>query len=84
MPAWFNPRDVNILYEARIYAAPGSGDVSWSMQNLSSETLVTEGTVTTDLPMLNTLLAPQVWINSGSDGGKVAVDIATQYIETDM
>lgn len=84
LPDWLNPRDTSILYEARIYSAPGSGIVSWSLQDLSSEELVVEDTVETDLPPMGTLFAPQVWINNGYSGGQVGIDIATQYIETDF
>lgn len=84
IPSFLNPKNSSILFIARLFSAPGSGTCSYSLQDASSETLLAEGTITTDLPPIGTLFAPQLWINNGTSGGVASIDIATQYIETDI
>jgi hypothetical protein len=70
------------LYEVRFYCASYSDRIGISVERLNTGHIA-EATLTTDLPDPSTLLSPQVWVNNGAAAAAVAVDVVSQYIETD-
>ncbi len=82
----FPPRgisDVNaVLFEARIYSDAGSGSIGYSLEVIGGS--LAEGTVSTNLPSSSTLLSPYVWTNNGVTALAAAIDLLSQYIETDF
>lgn len=69
------------LLEIRIYCAPNSTTVYYSMEILGGGSYF-EGSTNADLPV-NTLLSPQIWTNNGTTGNSVGIDIVYQYLETE-
>lgn len=77
----FPPRDLSVtLFEARIYA-PTNGSVYYSLEAAGGS--LAEGTVTTNIPSVTTLLSPQMWTNNGTTASAVGIDIVSQYMESD-
>ncbi len=70
------------LYEARFFCAPKSDRFGVSLERLNTGH-VAEAVLTADLPDAGTLLSPQIWINNGAAAAAVAIDVVSQYIETD-
>lgn len=70
------------LYEARFFCAPNGDRIGVSLERLNTGHLA-EAVLTTDLPAAGTLLSPQIWINNGAAAAAVAIDVVSQYIETD-
>ncbi len=71
------------FYEARIFAASGAGNaIFWSMQRVN-DGIVSQGSVTTNLPAVGTLLAPQLWYNNGTTAAQAGIAIQSIYVETD-
>jgi hypothetical protein len=70
------------VYEFRMFASPGGTSVGWYIENLGTG-VAREGTITTDLPVNTTLLAPHVWRHNGGTALAVGIDVISLYIETD-
>jgi hypothetical protein len=70
------------LYEARFFCAPNGDRIGVSVERLNTGH-VAEATLTADLPDAGTLLGLQIWLNNGAAAASVALDIVSQYIETD-
>lgn len=72
------------LYEFRIFCAPFSTSMSWSVTRLNTGHYI-EGTISAldNLPTNNGFMAPQIWVNNGTTASAVAIDVISQYIETD-
>lgn len=79
--ASFPATTATVVYEARIFCAPNGGTIFYSLQRLDSAALV-EGSAAADIPANTVLLAPQIWMNSPA-AAAVAIDVVSQYIETD-
>lgn len=71
------------VYEIRLFCAPNTTEIFWSIERLDTSFFAT-GSVTTNIPTNTTLLSPQVWINNGSTASAVAIDVVSQYMETDL
>jgi hypothetical protein len=69
------------FYEVRMFCAPNTTTVYYSIENTSTSTIV-EGSVNSNLPAITTLLGTQIWVNNGTTGTAAAIDVQTQYIET--
>ncbi len=76
-----NTQEVD-LYEVRFFCAPNADRIGVSLERLNTGH-VAEATLTTDLPDAGTLLGPQIWISNGTGAAAVAIDVVSQYIETD-
>ncbi|MDQ4136161.1 MAG: DUF2793 domain-containing protein, partial [Pseudomonadota bacterium] len=76
-----NTQEVD-LYEVRFFCAPNADRIGVSLERLNTGH-VAEATLTTDLPDAGTLLGPQIWISNGTAAAAVAIDVVSQYIETD-
>lgn len=72
------------LYEARLFAIPGSNTTNWSVTRLNTGHYA-EGSYTDNTGYIGpaALGSPQIWINNGSTASAVSVDVISQYIETD-
>lgn len=70
------------MYDFRLFCPPNASSVFWSVTRLNTGH-VAEGEITTDLPSNTTLLSPQVAVCNGATAAAVAVDVVSQYIETD-
>jgi hypothetical protein len=79
----FSPTTAGTMFEIRIYSPAGTAIVYYSIEALGGGSFY-EGNTTTNIPATGTLLAPQIWTNNGSFGAVVAIDVVTQYIESDM
>lgn len=69
------------LLEIRIYCAPNSTTVYYSMEILGGGSYF-EGSTNADLPV-NILLSPQIWTNNGTTGNPVGIVVVYQYLETE-
>ena len=79
----FPPRNSTVnMYEVCIYCASNSTTIYYSMQELNPGGVLVEGSVTTDIPSSTTLLSPQIWTNNGTTALACAIDVVSQYIET--
>jgi hypothetical protein len=71
------------LLEATFQWLPGSSSlVGYRLDNLTSGSIIVEGTLTTDLPVNNTLLHFHMWRTNGSTAAAVGLDLAQVYFET--
>lgn len=71
------------MIEIRIYCAPNSTEVHYSIEVLGGGSYF-EGVTSVDLPLGNVLLSPQIWTNNGTSNVIVGIDVAYQYMETDF
>jgi hypothetical protein len=81
--ASFPATTTTAVYEARLFCAPNTTEIFYSLERFDSAALA-EGSVTTNIPANTTLLSPQIWINTGATATAVAIDVSYQYIETDF
>lgn len=79
----FPATTANVVYLADIWCAPGASEISYSLERLDVAASVS-GSVSTDIPATTTLMASQIWMNNGTTAAAVAVDISTQYMETEL
>lgn len=70
------------MYELSLYAAPNSTTVYYGVTNLSTGATAS-GTITSNLPAVNTLLTYQLWRHNATTGSAVGLDIVSIYLETD-
>jgi len=79
----FPPRDLSVsLLEARIFCASNSSTVYYSLEVVGGGSLF-EGSTSTILPAVGTLLSPQIWTNNGTTALACGIDVLSQYLETD-
>ena len=86
--SWPRPTAISYqVYEFRLFIPPNGGTFYWSLENLDpANRAVIEGDSTlvpANIPSVTTLLCPQVWVNNATTASAVAVDVISQYIETD-
>lgn len=78
------PRDTTSVYDLFIFAAPSSNTVSVRIMNLSTNTLVYDGDLTTDIPTATTFLR----VHAGNGPAATAVaqnfELNRLYLETDQ
>ena len=88
----FPVRDSNTtMFEARIFSPAGTNIVYYSLEVLgggssyesSITTNIPTATITGASPAAGTLLSPQIFTNNGSTGSAPAIDVVSQYIESD-
>lgn len=68
------------LYEFRLFIPPNGNTTYWSVTRLNTGHYI-EGSLAT--PSKTTLVGPQIWINNAGTASAVAIDVISQYIETD-
>lgn len=72
------------LYEVRFFCAPGGSSVFWRIERLNTGN-VDSGEITTALPTSSTLLSPFIGIGTAAvNSSGMAIDVVSQYIETDF
>lgn len=81
--ASFPGRTANAVYEVGIFNYRGSSSMGVYCQRFDSAQLFTANVIT-DFPSTTTFLSPQLWINNGANTGQVALDVISQYIESDF
>lgn len=73
----------NDVYEVNVFVPPSTYQASFSLQHFNSGSIFTT-TRTTDLPAPNVFVLPRIWGNSGTTvASNLALDVVTQYLETD-
>jgi hypothetical protein len=79
------PTAVTEVYEVRIFCAPNGSTVYFSIENLDpASPALFETSTAADVPSTTTLLSPQIWINNSAVAAAVAIDVISQYAETDV
>lgn len=71
------------IYEFRIFCVPNGSSMNWSVTRLNTGHYIEGEFDPLYIPSSSTLLSPQIWINNGTTASAVAVDVISQYIETD-
>jgi hypothetical protein len=72
------------MYEIRLFCPPG-GNVGWSLTRLTGGTgQVVTGVISTALPAANTLLSPIIHGSCDISAAGYAIDVVSQYIESDL
>lgn len=79
----FPTTTVNVAYDARIFCPPNGTTIFYALERLGTP-YVAEGFVDTNIPLNTQLLSPQIWINNGTTAAACAIDVVSQYIETDF
>ena len=79
----FPARNLSVnMFEARIFCKPNDTTIYYSLEVLGGGSLY-EGTATTNIPSNTTFLSPQIWTNNATTALACAIDVVSQYIETD-
>lgn len=72
------------MYEVRIFCPPG-GNVGWSLTRLTGGSgQVATGVMTSDLPLASGALSPIIQGSCDNTSSGYAVDVVSQYIESDL
>lgn len=71
------------VYELRLFVAPNSTTLYWSMDRLDTTGALVEGNTTLDLPAVNTLLGFKMWKSNNATALATGLAFASLYIETD-
>ena len=74
--------DRTSMYELAMFCAPNSATLYYTFTDLTSGTAVS-GTVTTNLPAVNTLLAPRGYSSAGGTSSVIGIALSSLYLETD-
>lgn len=69
-------------YELALFNPANSSAITWTVRRLGTA-FESSGTLTTDLPAANQLLAPQIWRCNNATALAVGIDLISLYIETD-
>lgn len=69
-------------FEFRLFAAANGSDVKYWAQRLGTGATAS-GTITTDLPTNTTMMAPQLWVNNGTDASENNLECSRLYLESD-
>lgn len=74
--------DRSKVYELGLFCAPNSSQITYEVTDLATGASAT-GTITTDLPVNTTFLAPRMWISSGGTSSVIGISHNSLTIETD-
>jgi len=75
--------DRTAVYELDMYVPANSTTLTWRITDLVNGTEST-GTVTTDLPAVNTVLTPRGYMSVGGTSSVIGIALMSLYIETDF
>ena len=76
--------DRSITYEIAMFSIPGTTQsVGYQVTILGSGGAIASGTVTTNLPATNVLLAPRGWMSAGGTSSVIGIAMISVYIESD-
>jgi hypothetical protein len=74
--------DNTSMYQLVMFVAPNSTSLSFTVTNLT--TGATEsGTVTTNLPAVNSLLYPRGYCSAGGTSSVIGISLSSLYLETE-
>lgn len=68
------------LYELILSAEPNGSEIRYRVERLNGGN-VAEGTITTDLPLNTSFMAPHMWYNNGTSAGSCELAILHMYAE---
>jgi len=71
------------VYEISFFCPPNSTVITYTFKDLAQGGSTVSGTVSTDLPAANTLLAARGWISAGGTSSVIGFGIKSLYIESD-
>jgi hypothetical protein len=74
--------DRTSMYELAMFCAPTSTTLYYTVTDLSVNTTAS-GTVTTNLPAVNTLISPRGYCSAGGTSSVIGIALSSLYIETD-
>lgn len=69
-------------FEFRLFASANGSDIKYWAQRLGTGDTAS-GTISTDLPTNTTMLAPQLWVNNGTDASANNLECSRLYLESD-
>lgn len=72
------------VYELALFAAPNDASVQYAVQDLTTETVLGSGTITTDLPSNTTFLGIRGYTSVGGTSAVTGLALMGAYIETDL
>jgi hypothetical protein len=75
--------DYTEMYELAMFCAPGGTQVHFEFTNLATG-VVFRHTATTNLPLINQLLAPSGYYSVGGTSSAIGIAFSSLYIETDF
>jgi hypothetical protein len=76
------PLNTTDLIELILYSPPGGTTVQYRVTNLSSGA-VASGTLSSNIPVTSTYLAPVMWITNNATAGISTMTVKSIYLETD-
>lgn len=74
---------VDEIYDVTFFCPPNGTYIGYSVTRLNDNSSFS-GTLTTELPVSTTFLAPHLYLNNGGTASAVTLDIMKLYIETDQ
>ena len=75
--------DRTSVYELAMYAAPNSTTIYYTFKDLASGGSTVSGSVNTDIPAVNTLLAARGWMSVGGSSSVIGIALKSLYLESD-
>lgn len=73
------------MYEIRLFCAPGGSAVDWTVTRLTGGSgQTTSGSISTALPASNVLLSPIISGACQTPNTGFAIDVVSQFVETDL
>jgi len=70
------------MYELRLFAVPNTTTVGYAVERVNTGDL-TSGTLSTNIPLVTTLMTPHFWRNNGATALAIGIDVMSLYIEVD-
>jgi hypothetical protein len=77
------PVNTTDLYELIIYSAPNSSSITYRVKDITTGSVTSDTTVSTNIPANTTFLAPQMWMTNNATAAAVAWDSGGWYLESD-
>jgi len=71
------------VYELAMYAAPNSTTIYYTFKDLAQGGSTVSGSVNTDIPAVNTLLAARGWMSVGGTSSVIGIALKSLYLESD-
>lgn len=71
------------MYDLALFAAPGASVIKYRVTDLSTNNYA-EGELSSDMPLLSTLLSPRGWCSVGGTSSVVGISFVSMYIESDF
>lgn len=75
--------DRTSVYELSMFCAPNSTTITYTFKDLAEGGSTVSGTVSTDIPAVNTMLASRGWMSVGGTSSVIGISLKSLYIESD-